>query len=390
MNQLILSGVFFLLLMTSCSEPPSATYQQDLDLLKRRTPIIELVGENPSARVLISPSFQGRVMTSTYGGLDGKPNGWFDRNKLAAGEGPYAGLGGEDRVWIGPLGSQFSFYYQQLEPLDEDNWLVPPAMETDPFELVSSTPTAMSVRGEMALTNFKGTKFKLRVDREVSLLDHDAIEKNLGISLPKQVASVAFRSENRLTNTGDEAWSKQTGLATLLSMGMYPGTDSTTVLIPLPDSVSLDDIFQYFAPLGQDRLSITDGILHLRTDGRLRSKIGIPRQLAPPVYGSYVADEQRLTIVRYRQTNDSLYFNSNATVQANPFHGEVIPVYNNGPLSDQVAPEASFYEMESAAALQGLAPGGSLWHFHEVYHFGGPKAELTKLVKAALGAELPN
>jgi len=275
-----------------------------------------------------------------------------------------------------------------LEPLDEDNWLVPSAMETDPYELVASGPTSVSVRKEMELTNFGRANFQLRVDREVSLLDKSAAEKNLGVSLPEQVAFVAFRSENRLTNQGDKAWDRQTGLATLLSMGMYAGTDSTTVLIPLNDSVSLADIFRYFAPLDQDRLRITDGVLHYRTDGRLRSKIGIPRELAPPVYGSYAADEQRLTIVRYRQTDDSLYFNSNVTVQADPFRGEVIPVYNNGPLSDQVSPEASFYEMESAAALQRLAPGESLWHYHEVYHFGGEETELAVIAKSVLGADL--
>ncbi len=392
MLRYIFSGTIFLLFITTCSNPsppsPPLSYQQDVALVSSRTPVIELVGEDPSARLLITPNLQGRVMTSTYGGPTGKPNGWFDRAKLKAGEGPYAGLGGEDRVWIGPLGSQFSFYYQQLEPLNEDNWLVPAVMEQDPYELVVYTPTSVSVRKEMELTNFGGTNFKLRVDREVSLLDKPAAEKNLGVSLPEQVAFVAFRSESRLINQGDNAWDRQTGLATLLSMGMYAGTDSTTVLIPLPDSTELSEIFQYFAPLDQNRLRITDGVLHFRTDGRLRSKIGIPRELAPPIYGSYAADEQRLSIVRYRQTDDSLYFNSNVTVQADPFRGEVIPVYNNGPLSDQVSPEASFYEMESAAALRSLAPGDSLWHYHEVYHFGGEETELAVIAKLVLGADL--
>lgn len=388
MNLSILSGFVCLILLTSCSD--TSSYEQDLALLNSRTKVIELVGEDENARLLICPELQGRVMTSTFGGPTGKANGWFDRAKLSAGEGPYAGLGGEDRVWIGPLGSQFSFYYQQLEPLDEDNWLVPSAMESEPYELVAATPHNVRVGKEMNLVNFQGTHFRLAVDREISLLDKATAEERLEISIPQQVRFVGFRSENRLTNVGDKAWSRQTGLATLLSMGMYTGTDATTVLIPLSDTARLDDIFRYFAPQDQNRLRIKDSVLHFRTDGRQRSKIGVPRELASPVYGSYSPEEQRLTIIRYRQTNDSLYFNSYATVQDEPFRGEVIPVYNNGPLDDKVTDKASFFEMESAAALRGLAPGASLWHYHEVYHFGGTEEELSVIAKVVLGADLPD
>jgi len=64
MNQCIVAGVISLLLLTNCSNPPSS-YQQDVALLSSRTPVIELVGKDPSARLLFTPNLQGRIMTST-------------------------------------------------------------------------------------------------------------------------------------------------------------------------------------------------------------------------------------------------------------------------------------------------------------------------------------
>ena len=88
-------------------------YQQDLDLLKANVQVVELADEE--ARVAIVPVFQGRVMTSTAGGLDGWSLGWVNGELITSWEtlahiNPY---GGEDRFWLGPEGGQFSVFFQK-------------------------------------------------------------------------------------------------------------------------------------------------------------------------------------------------------------------------------------------------------------------------------------
>ena len=50
--------------------------------------------------------------------------------------------------------------------------------------------------------------------------------------VPEGVGLVAFESENRLTNTGQEPWEKETGLLSIWILGMFPPSDGATVVIP--------------------------------------------------------------------------------------------------------------------------------------------------------------
>lgn len=57
----------------------SRPYGQDLELLRKHTPIIELkCGQ-------AAPAFQGRVMTSTATGPDGSSFGWLNERLVAQG-----------------------------------------------------------------------------------------------------------------------------------------------------------------------------------------------------------------------------------------------------------------------------------------------------------------
>jgi hypothetical protein len=47
-----------------------------------------------------------------------------------------------------------------------------------------------------------------------------------------------------------------------------------------------------------------------------------------------------------------------------------------------------FYELESVSPAVFLAPGGSLVHYHSVYHFTGPEAALDAISRALLGVPL--
>ncbi|WP_367892720.1 DUF6786 family protein [Flavivirga amylovorans] len=82
-----------------------------------------------------------------------------------------------------------------------------------------------------------------------------------------------------------------------------------------------------------------------------------------------------------KKTNDSLYFNSNVSVQKEPYKGDVIPIYNNGTMNYYVTNDISFFELESTSAMKELLPNETIEHFHSVYHFSGTHSELNSIIR---------
>ncbi|WP_298537518.1 DUF6786 family protein [uncultured Algibacter sp.] len=365
-----------------------SNYETDFELFASKTRIIELVSSDGKGRIAIAPEIQGKIIGSSYHGLKGKNNGWINKFAFNNGSINFEAIGGEDRIWLGPLGGQHSFYFQQLKPLRETNWMVPPQLSSDAFTLKSSSSRSVVLEKGMELTNFIGTCFRLNIERRIKILERHTIENNLNISLDKNLNYVAYESAHTLTNTGLKKWKKETGLIALWSAGMFEGSDESVVIIPLEKPASLEDIYKYMGPLDSERLSIKKQVVLFKADGKYRSKIGIPNTLAPTIYGCYSKNKKQLTIVQYRKTNDSLFFNSNVSIQKEPYQGEVIPIYNNGTMDYSKTNKTSFFELESTSPFKELAPNENLEHFHRVYHFSGTASALEdialKLLKISL------
>ena len=87
-------------------------YSYDLNFLKTYTHPIEL--KNGMARVIISPGYQGRVMTSSDGGENGLSFGWINHELIASAKTlkQINPVGGEERFWFGPEGGQFSIFFK--------------------------------------------------------------------------------------------------------------------------------------------------------------------------------------------------------------------------------------------------------------------------------------
>ncbi|NMH87921.1 DUF6786 family protein [Flavivirga algicola] len=376
-------------IVASCNNKTNiSSYEDDLKLIKEHTNFVELTSNEGKSRLIICPKYQGKIITSTYHGMAGKSNGWLNRNAINKQNPTGKGVGGEDRIWIGPLGGQFSFYYQQIKPLDEKNWQVPSTLEDMTFNELSKTSTQVLLEGNVQLTNFKGTTFNLNIKRNISILNKSNIEENLKFKLNPTVDFVAYNSSHTLKNIDSVSWKKETGLASIWSAGMFKGRDSTTVIIPLKNNGSISNVFKYMGPLNTKRLYIKNKTLLYRADGKYRSKIGVPHKFAPEIYGCYSKDQQRLTIIQYRKTNDSLYFNSNVFVQKNPYQGEVIPIYNHGTMDYSATDDISFFELESTSAMKVLHPNETITHFHRVYHFSGSFNELNHISEKLLNFNL--
>ena len=229
---LILAAV--LVMAVGCSksaktEAKAGTFKDDLTFLQQHTRVAVLEDLGGTAQIAVNPDLQGRVMTSTAGGSDGLSFGWINRAALASTENNLHmnAFGGEDRFWLGPEGGQFSIFFKKGAPFNLDNWFTPPPINEGEFRVVSQQMSAVHFRKQMKLVNYSGTEFDLEVNRVVTVLEKPALA-TLGIELPAGVRAVAYSSDNTVTNTGLNAWTKETGLAVHLDPGhvqSLPGDD---------------------------------------------------------------------------------------------------------------------------------------------------------------------
>ena len=382
-SAILFGEVLFLVAQLPVIAASATSFGEDLALLRECTEIIELGGPEGSARVAVAPKFQGNVMTGTLDGDTGYSNGWIARDAMRADrDGDGGDFGGEDRWWIGPLGGQFSFYYQQIQPLDEGNWAVPAVLGAEPMEVVSVADDRVHLRKNFSLVNFIGTRFDLCMDRWVRLLTAGEAEACLDTKLTG-FKVVAFESRHRLTNMGDRAWAEATGLPSIWSLGMFPGSKAGVVIIPTGGGLRRSQVPVYLSRVGEDRLAVTDKALLYRADGRMRNKIGIPREFCGRIFASYNPERALLTLVQYAFDPDARrYFNSRVSFQDNPYQGEPVQIYNDGTAAQDGS--ASFYELESTSSMKELEPGQSLHHWHRVFHVSGNEEALDGLAKDLL------
>ena len=108
---------------------------------------------------------------------------------------------------------------------------------------------------------------------------------------------------------------------------------------------------------------------------------------AKNVFGSFDAKNNILTIVKYSLKADGVYLNSLWRNQQNPFIGDAINVYNDGP-NDDGSILGPYYELESSSNAKELNKNESIFHLHQTFHFEGSKEELNKISKQVLQIDI--
>jgi Family of unknown function (DUF6786) len=380
---------------TKCFAAAAADFGGDLAFLRQHTEVVVLSDPSGQAQVVVAPRYQGRIMTSTARGPRGTSFGWVNRELIASGQVQkhINVFGGEDRLWLGPEGGQFSLFFAPGVPFDLEHWFTPAVFDTEPFAVVSQSADRVLCRRDIQLTNYSGTPFHLEADREVRLVPvTDALAK-FGLSLPQGVSAVGFESVNTVKNLGDQAWKKETGLVSIWILGMLDASPQTTVVIPFvpgPES-ELGPVVNdaYFGKVPADRLIEGNGVLYFRADAKHRAKIGLPPRRAKSILGSYDAAHQSLTLVQLtRPAGATDYVNSMWEIQKEPFGGDVINSYNDGPAQPGAKQMGQFYELESSSPALALAPGASATHVHQTLHIQGGEKQLDPIARAALGVSL--
>src|SRR6266487_5761179 len=114
------------------------SYVYDFDFIKKHTKkFIELSDEQGNAKILLSPDYQGRVLTSTATGDNGTSFGWINYDLIASGKKrkQFNPAGGEERFWIGPEGGQYSIYFKAGDSFNINHWQVPAIIDTIPYNI---------------------------------------------------------------------------------------------------------------------------------------------------------------------------------------------------------------------------------------------------------------
>lgn len=344
---------------------------------------IELSDSLGLSKVLIVPAYQGRVMTSTASGNRGLAYGWINYDlikskKLNSNFNPF---GGEERFWLGPEGGPFSFYFDQGVEQSFSNWRVPSVIDTESFDVLEKNSEKVTFSKQAEIINAYGTQFKIDIRRTVSLLNKNDIEGLFNIDIDSSLGLVAYKSDNRITNIGNQKWEKTSGLPSIWLLSMFDAGESSVVFIPYhsnADGVLVKD--DYFGKVPSDRLIIDDKLIYFNVDGKLRSKIGLPYNRAKNVCGSYDIGRNLLTLVWFNLPKSvKPYVNSQWGDQPDPFNGDVINSYNDGPLEDGTI-MGPFYELETSSPALELSVGEAYNHEQCIVHIEGSKKEIEKIV----------
>lgn len=378
-------------IMTLMATDTLKQYGYNRDFLNKHVETVELT--NGNAAILIVPAWQGRVMTSTSSGDDGFSFGWINHNLIASGDIlPHINaFGGEERLWLGPEGGQFSIFFGKGKEFIFENWQTPDFLDTIPFQTDMLTDSSAHFSYESEIENYSGTLLRFRIEREVTLLKDPQITSLTGTD-PGAVNAVGYRSVNTLINKGDNEWQKDSGLLSIWMLGMFNPSPAVVVVIPVVpgDTEKLGPPVNdnYFGRISPERLKIEGNHVFFKADGKSRGKIGIPPLRSTGRMGSYDSENNILTLLTCDVSEGITdYVNSAWEIQDDPFSGDALNSYNDGPLEDgsQMGP---FYELETSSPAAALKPGEKITHTQYTFHFTGDPSGLGKIARKILGTGL--
>ncbi|MGC8742727.1 MAG: DUF6786 family protein [Verrucomicrobiia bacterium] len=378
------------------SKAAQPAFGSDVEFLKKYTTVIVLSDPDGKAQVAVVPAWQGRVMTSTAKGDRGISFGWVNRKLISSRKfQPHINVfGGEDRFWLGPEGGQYSIFFKKGDPFDLDHWFTPSAIDTEPYDVVRFNSSSVLFKKDIVLTNYSGFVFNLEAQREVRLANPEILLRKFGVEPPKALSTIGYESVNTIKNTGDKQWVKESGLLSIWILGMFNASEKATIIIPLADSAKGKDFEEvindkYFGKVPSERLVVKNNVIYFKGDAKYRSKIGVKPQYSRPVLGSYDDVNKVLTIVHFTLPEGVVdYVNSMWEIQKNPYDGDAVNSYNDGPSKPGAAQMGNFYELESSSPALSLKPGESATHVHQTVHIQGSEKDLDAIAKAILGTSL--
>jgi hypothetical protein len=369
------------------------TFEDDVVFMRAHAPV-EVLASPSGGVVAVSARWQGRVMTSAVEPR-GASLGFVHRAFIEAGKTGTAfdNYGGEDRFWLGPEGGQHGLYFPPGAPFKIDAWQTPHTMQEGEWEVRSRDGSHVTFGKTMHVESWSRVSFDVAVERTVRVLGPDEVRARFGVAPPATAKWVAFETDNVVTNAGSRPWTRETGLLSIWILGMYAPAADARVIVPV-DPAGTGPVVNdaYFGKIPPDRLRVHDRFVELVADGERRGKIGVPPPRAKETLGSFVPGARLLTLVRYARPAKGQvevgYVNSAWEQQREPYGGDVVNAYNDGPTEPGKPSLGGFYELETSSPALALAPGQTAHHVHTTLHVVADPADLEPLAKGVLGVSL--
>jgi hypothetical protein len=205
---------------------------------------------------------------------------------------------------------------------------------------------------------------------------------------------VGFQTINTITNRG-AAMTRERGLVSIWSLGQFPAGARTHIIVPYKSGeiAELGPIANtdYFGRIPADRLRVSAEAVWFLGDGKFRSKIGVPQPRVKPVVGSIDTQAGVLTLVHFTMPSEPTaysYVNNEWGKQEEPYRGDVVNSYNDGPPEPGKQAMGGFYEIESLSPAAQLPTGKSITHTQTTFHIEGDAAQLAQVARAALGVDV--
>ena len=324
------------------------SYHDALNYLVQKTSVIELY-DQLGGRVAVCPEWNGRVMTSTCGGLEGDSFGCI--NVQAIDTDSYDDFGGEDQWTLSPLIHSFA------------------------VESIKAHHAVLQHTLRMADAN--GTSVECQLTREIFLLSRfqasemfdDAVTEAL-----KQidVSVVGFYTENTVR-------SPERVYIACRQRGMFNASPHTAVIVPAPPMSFLSEPFSvdidYLGGAPHGRIRYLSKTLLIRADGQRQCQVTMPYSTAPPIIGAIERRSGTLTLWTFDLPKE---------YELN----DVIRIYNPGRLQGEELDWGTYYEMNCFSAARELEPEYPLTSSQCTLHINAANAVLDDLIRQIFGVTL--
>ena len=368
-------------------------FADDIAFLKQHTSLVLLTGEG-GAQVAVSPAYQGRVLTSTTGGDKAPSFGWLGREAIASGtlSAAHERVRRRGPLLAGPEGGQYALYFKPGDPFDLPHWQTPAPFDWDPWDIADQLAGHVRFQKRMSLVNYAGTPFaSTSTARCVSWPPptRPACWASCRRRPSRRLRVRQHRDQRRRTAVDSEGRTRVD--LDPRAVPAHARDDDCHSVRGWPES-ALGPIVNdaYFGKVPSDRLRTTADAILFKADGRYRAKIGVSPARTLGVAGSYDASRQVLTIVQFTRDDARRdYVNSMWEIQREPYKGDALNSYNDGPPGPGQKPLGPFYELESSSPALALQPGQHYTHEHRTFHLTGPEASLDAIARKVLKVGLP-
>ncbi len=345
------------------------TLQEILDRLKEHTaPMV--FGEDSGAAMIVAPSLGARVLALSDRGVSGNNLFWlnakiFEENFWK--DGPEWNAGGL-RSWLAPEKELF---------MDRQGaWFVPEAVDPGSYRLVNSTGTMAVFSNEIKVKNRDGIEYRCTLTREIHLLGEYQWPELA--TIPDGVRYAGVRIVHSLENLGEDTIGESIphiGLWSILQVSA-PGT----MIIPIANPGWEGEAYRsYSDPIPPERLSVSDDVLTINADGRMKYKIGIAPEYSTAALAYISMDGHgggRLFIKQFMVDPNGLYVDSPWEEESD--FGDAVQVYNDDGTT------GGFAEMECHGPVQKMKPGDKQSHDVRVHVFTGPAESLKAILSRLL------